>query len=676
MFAQTDRPLQLTTPLGADKLLPLGFQGREAISELFRFELQTAWQDTEEKLEFDKLLGKKITIELAIREHKRYINGMVSRITQGYRDKHFIYYVLEVVPDIWTLSRKRRSRTFQHLTVPDILKQVLAEFDVVYQIDDQFKPREYCIQYNETDLNFICRLMEEEGIYYFFTHTESGHRLVLADHPQAHPAIPFLSTAIWEDSMHAGFEEDRVYNWNKHQEIRSGKFTTWDHNFQIPEKKLDANKPILETVTAGETAHKLKVASNDNYEIYEFPGGYANRVDGISKAGGEQPSDLNNIFKDNQRTANVRMQEEAVQGMQIHSDGWHAGFTAGHTFELDRHFSDDGKFVITSVEHQARQPLDADNPAANTDEAFEYSNSFTCIPAALPYRPVRSTPVPTINGVQTAIVVGGDDGDIFTDKYGRIKVQFHWDREGEKDANSSCWVRVATFWAGEQWGAVHIPRIGQEVIVDFVNGDINHPIAVGSVYNAMTMPPWTLPEHKTISGIKSRSVPGGAGRFNELSFEDKADKELVNFQAQKDLTSLIKNNETRTVRNNRVTNIDNDETKTVMNNECTTVVKGDQSITLNKGNQSTKLDIGNQSTLIDTGDQSTKCTLGKIETEAMQSIELKVGMSSIKIDQMGVTINGMMIKIDALVQAQLHGTITLVQGDAITQVVGGAVMIN
>jgi type VI secretion system secreted protein VgrG len=247
-------------------------------------------------------------------------------------------------------------------------------------------------------------------------------------------------------------------------------------------------------------------------------------------------------------------------------------------------------------------------------------------------------------------------------------------------------MRVATFWAGKQWGAVHIPRIGQEVIVDFLEGDPDQPIIVGSVYNADMMPPWKLPDDKTISGVKSRSSPQGSpDNFNMMSFEDKKGSELLSVQAEKDLTTLVKNDESRTVKNDRTTIIKHDETQTVTNNETITVEQGNQSILLKQGNQTTELKQGNQSTTLDMGNQSTKIKmgnqtnkldLGKIETEAMQSIELKVGQNSIKIDQMGVTINGLMIKIDAQIQCQMHSVMTQVSGDAMTTVKGAIVMIN
>jgi type VI secretion system secreted protein VgrG len=665
---------------------------------MFRFELQTAWRDTRNLLPFDQLLGKKVTLQLAPRTHKRFINGMVSRITQGYRDQNVTYYVLEVVPDLWMLDRKLNSRTFQQITVPDILKRVLADIDVSYQIQQQFEKREYCVQYRETDLAFISRLMEEEGIFYFFKHTSSGHQLVLADTPQAHPNVPFLPSAIWEDTMHASFEEDRVFNWNKEQQIRSGKFTTWDYSFQLPTKHIEATKEILDSVTVGTVSHKLNLA-NDKLELYEYPGGYGTNGDAVTKTGGDQSPVLQQPFAENQRIAGIRMQQEALPALLIRSESWHAALTSGHTFELTRHFSDNGKFVLTGVEHQAKQPLDVSVPGRIQPGPFEYSNSFTCIPAALPFRPPRVTPAPSIRGVQSATVVGPAGEEIYPDKYGRVKVQFHWDREGKDDVNSSCWVRVASYWAGAQWGGVHIPRIGQEVLVDFLEGDVDQPIVVGSVYNADMMPTWALPDNKTISGTKSRSSPGGgADNFNELSFEDKKGRELVNFQAEKNLTSLIKNNERRNVGNDRTTEVQHDESKTVghdetksvghdesesVGNNVTIVVGNDVNKTVGHNetklvanNESITIQDGNRSILLDLGDQSTKAALGKIEMSAMKSIELIVGQSSIKIDQMGVTINGMMIKVDAKIQAQVTSLTTQVSGSAMTTVKGGIVMIN
>ncbi|MBZ5585802.1 MAG: type VI secretion system tip protein VgrG [Acidobacteriia bacterium] len=284
-------------------------------------------------------------------------------------------------------------------------------------------------------------------------------------------------------------------------------------------------------------------------------------------------------------------------------------------------------------------------------------------------------------------VTGPAGEEIFTDKYGRIKVQFHWDREGQHDASSSCWVRVATHWAGKQWGAIHIPRIGQEVVVDFEEGDVNHPIVVGSVYNADLMPPYSLPDNKTQSGIKSRSSKnGGPDNCNEIRFEDKKDSEQIFVHAEKDMLTEVEHDETRTVDHDRTTTIKNNETKTVTEgNETITIKQGNQSNTVEMGDQSNQvktgnvthtIDMGNLSTTVKMGNITNKVNLGKTEEEAMQSIELKVGQSSIKIDQMGVTIKGMMIKVEGQVQVQIKGLMTQVNGDAMLTCKGGITMIN
>jgi type VI secretion system secreted protein VgrG len=372
------------------------------------------------------------------------------------------------------------------------------------------------------------------------------------------------------------------------------------------------------------------------------------------------------------------MKQETVGSILIHGESNHQGLTPGYKFTLTNHFSDNGEFVLTGVEHEATQPL---APDKNT-EPFTYQNRFTAIPVALPYAPQRTTPQPVFRCLQTATVVGPAGDEIFPDKYGRVKVQFAWDRQGEDNASSSCWVQVATFWAGKQWGAIHIPRIGQEVIVDFLEGDPDHPVIIGSVYNSDQMPPYTLPDNKTQSGIKSRSSQGGgAANYNEFRFEDKMGSEEILLHAEKDLTTEVEHDETRTVGiggpGNRTTTIQTDETKTVHGKETITIdgnqtleiTQGNQSITLDMGNQTTELKMGNQSTTLDLGNQSTTASVGSISMTAMQSITLTVGGNSITIDQSGITISGIMITIsaDAMLQAS---------GDAMVQVQGGIVMIN
>jgi type VI secretion system secreted protein VgrG len=668
-FEQTDRPLRLTTPLPADDFVVMAVQGREAVSELYQFEVQAAWQPAD-PLDFSALLGQKVTLTISLRDGKRYFNGIVAGIAQEERDRLFTHYRITIVPSLWLLTRVSRCRIYQNKDVPEIVKSVIRQCGQPIDLDPRttatYQPREYCVQYNETDFQFISRLLEEEGIYYYFKFTESNHTMVWGDALSAFSAVPYSERVVYEGVEGRVDVEERIHEWVKTQGIRSGKYSYRDYNFETPQNELDASSTIKDTVMAGSAKHKLQIAGNQSMELYRYPGEYMKTPLGDSRV-------------------KVRMEQEALPSLLIRGLGTHPGFTAGHTFEIDRHFSDNGKYALTSVEHDATQPLDLHQATGD----FKYTNNFNAIPysASLPFRPLMVTPHPSVRGVQTAVVVGPSGEEIYTDEYGRIKVQFHWDRDGQSDANSSCWLRVATPWAGKQWGALHIPRIGQEVVVDFVDGDPDRPIVIGSVYNADQMPPFSLPDNKTQSGLRSRSSKGGgADNFNEIRLEDLKGSELMFVHAEKDLLTEVEHDETRTVGHDRTTTIKNNETKEVTEgDETQTVKKGNRTMEVSQGNQSTTIKMGNLATDVQTGnvsmklgqgDMSTKVDSGKSEQEAAQSIELKVGSNSIKIDQMGVTIKGMMISIEAQVQMQVKGLMTEVDGSAMLTAKGGVVMIN
>jgi type VI secretion system secreted protein VgrG len=323
------------------------------------------------------------------------------------------------------------------------------------------------------------------------------------------------------------------------------------------------------------------------------------------------------------------------------------------------------------------------DPRSGAEAPCTYKNSFTCIPAEVSYRPQRSTPRPVVHGTQTAVVVGPAGEEIHTDKYGRVQVRFHWDREQV----SSCWCRVASPWAGKQWGVIHIPRVGQEVVVAFQEGDPDRPLIVGSVYNAEMMPPYALLENRTQSGIKTRSsLDGSHSNFNELRFEDKKGREDIVLHAEKDFHRSVENDDDLKVEHDQTIEIKNHRTETVKEgDEKVTIEKGKRTITveagndlhqIKKGNREVKIDMGNDSLTISMGNQTTKLALGKSETEALQSIELKVGQSSIKLDQMGVTIKGMTVNIEGEIQTQVKGLMTKVSADAVLQVQGGLTMIG
>lgn len=527
-FTQADRPISIETPLGQDVVLLAGFQGHEAISDLFRFQVELL-AARETSIAFDAVLGQPVVIRLALAGGgERFFHGIVSRFSAGRRDDTFAHYRAEVVPRLWLLTRRMRCRTFQHLTIPEILKKVLDGLDVKYELTATYHPRDYCAQYRESDFAFASRLMEEEGIYYFFQHSAGGHKMIVTDVPNVHPDLPFQKTVIYEEVSGGVRDEMRITEWMKDQEIRSGKYTLWDHCFELPGKNLEAVQSGLDAVRAGTVNHKLKVAGNDQLEIYDYPGGFAQRFDGIDKGGSARPADLQKIFEDNRRTARIRMEQETVNSLRIEGTSVCGNFIPGYKFDLTRHFDADGSYLLTRVEHT----VTLENAyRSGSKESLDYQNRFVCIPGALPYRPLRKTPRPAVEGPQTAVVVGPPGEEIFCDKYGRVKVQFLWDREGKLDVDSSCWIRVNNPWGGKNWGGNFLPHVGQEVIVDFEEGDPDRPIIMGRVYNAECMPPLTLPGHKTKSIIRDQ---GG----NQIFMEGNAGAECIVMNSPCGKTSL------------------------------------------------------------------------------------------------------------------------------------------
>jgi type VI secretion system secreted protein VgrG len=671
-----------------------GFKGTEALSQPFEFNVNLL-AEKQQPVAFEKMLGQKITIKLPVAHSpERYITGIVTRLTQGrevighHHKTLYVRFKAEVRPKFWLLRHRVQSRIFQQKSVLDILQEVLQGLDTSFECQTEFDTRDYCVQYRESDFHFASRLMEEEGIYYYFKHTNQGHQMVLADTPESHVDLPGEPLVPFLEAGGAAQEKEGVYAWEKSQEIRPGKTTLWDYCFEMPEKNLEAQRTILETVRVGSVTHKLKVTGSDKLEVYEYPGGYARRYDGVAPGGGDRPSDLDKVFEDGRRTASVRMRQETVPGILVVGKSRCKHFSAGHKFtvhdQAKTHSNLNGTYTLTRVEHDANMEGGQVGEQAGT---LFYGNTFHCIPHSLPYRPPHLTRRARIDGTQTAVVVGPEGEEIFTDKYGRVKVQFHWDRKGKKNADSSCWVRVGTLWAGQQWGAIHIPRVGQEVIVAFEDGDPDQPIIVGSVYNAKLMPPYTLPANKTQSGIKSRSsLKGGAEDFNELRFEDKKDNEDVYFHAQKDFHRVVENDDDLKVNHDQTIQIKNNRTETVQEgNEKVTVSKGNREVeistgneklTVSKGNRQVEISTGNDTLTITMGNLTTKISAGKSETEAMQSIELKVGPSSIKIDPSGITLTAMTIKVDAEMYAEVKGLNVKVDGAGIIQLDGGLTMIN
>jgi type VI secretion system secreted protein VgrG len=548
-YLEENRFLYINSSLGADQLLLESFTGEEAISRLFSFQLEL-WSENA-AIKFEDILGQAISFGVVGLEggQARHINGIVTSFAQLPGTFRLSRYRATVSPKIWVLTRTQNLRIFQDKDVPEILKQVLQGFDVAWELHKSYPQREYCVQYRETDFNFISRLMEEEGIFYFFRHTASGHKLVIADDPVSHQDIPGDPTLIYDEVTGGTRDDLRITGWMKTQQLGSGKNTLQDYNYGKPMLDMLVSQPVMDSVPVGKLTHKLKVGGNDQFEIYDYPGNYGIRYQAV----GDKSTGTG--------LAKTGMEEMELSQFSIRGQSNVHCLIPGYRFTVTRHPNADGAYVAGSVTHSA---VEGDFHSGDKTVESHYSNTFTCFPVALHYHPARTTAKAHVWGCQTAVVVGPAGEEIYTDDKARVKVQFHWDREGHNDAASSCWIRVASFWAGQGWGAIHLPRIGQEVVVDFLEGDPDCPIVVGSVYNAVKTPPYTLPDNKTQSGIRSRSSKGGgAANYNEIRFEDKKGSEEILIHAEKDLTTEVEHDETRTVQNDGSVTVGNDETKSV-----------------------------------------------------------------------------------------------------------------
>jgi type VI secretion system secreted protein VgrG len=530
-FVQGASPILLTTPLGADKLLLRYFEGEERISEPFHFSLDLVSQDS--AIDFTQLVGKSVTLAISLAGGEtQYLNGIVGRFVQTGGDARFTTYHADVRPWFWLLTMNSDNRIFQNMTAPDIIKKVFSDAgftDFTDSLTGTYAQREYCVQYMESHFNFVSRLMEEEGIFYFFTHDTSSHKLVLADDTSAYQSCTGLTTATMQKEAQKG--EDIVTSCGLEQQVVPGQFKSDDYNFITPATDL------LATASGPDTARA----------VYEYPGLYLTGSDGETRT--------------SLRLAGLEVPAKMVRGT---SYCW--AFRPGCKFTLAGHARGDmnAEYLLTAVSHHG-------------DQTTEYTNSFEAIPSAVVFRPARVTPRPVIHGSQTAVVVGKSGEEIWTDQYGRIVVQFHWDQVGQNNEKSSCWIRVSQTWAAKAWGSMFIPRVGQEVIVSFLEGNPDRPIVTGCVYNAQQVVPYALPDQQTRSTIKSNSSKGGGG-FNEIRFEDKKDFEEVFVQAQKDMNVIVLNDQTYTITNNRTVTVQ-------QKNETLIVDKGNRTVQVNTGNE-------------------------------------------------------------------------------------------
>ncbi|MGH7934838.1 MAG: type VI secretion system Vgr family protein [Candidatus Binataceae bacterium] len=625
-YSQQDRLIEIETPLGQDVLLLQEFSGIEGVSRLFSFKLVMLSENP--SISFSEIVGKQVTITLKTPGggESRYINGYVSRFTQAGNDPRFTYYHAEVVPWLWFLTRIADCRIFQNKTIPDIIVQVFQSrgfSDFSDKTQGSYPQRDYCVQYRETDFNFVSRLMEQYGIHYFFQHADGRHTLVMADSSTAHQPCPSQSTAKWYETAGEGGlpeDEDVVTGFEIQQELRAGKYALQDYNFETPSTSLLAN--ANSTVQAG---------NNSQYEIYDYPGDY------------ETTSEGNNIV-------GLRIEEEEAVNMVATGVGTCRSFIPGYTFTLAEHYRQDlnQSYLLTEAEHAATV---GDGYTSGNMGAAAYSNKFICIPGSTTLRPMRTTPRPRVQGPQTAVVVGPAGQEVYVDKYGRVKVQFFWDRQGQHDDKSSCWIRVSQPWAGKTWGGITIPRIGQEVVVDFLEGDPDRPIITGRVYNAEQMPPYKLPDDQTRSTLKSRSsTQGGSDNYNEIRFEDKKGSEQLFVRAEMDMDERVKQDLREFVGGKRSLMVQGDQLEQVQGAKHAKVtgeyrheVGGNLSLNV-IGNRDEKVGMNYA---VKSGEIIHLNAGMTVVIEAGMTLTLKAGSGFVTIGPEGVAIQGAMVMINS-----------------------------
>ena len=628
-----DRLLEIMTPLGADAVTLRGLKVTEVIGR--PFELFAEILSTNLDIQPSALIGKTVTCTIRT-DHvePRHFHGVVRGFTRlGPYGRGLASYLLEVSPRLWQLSRTGDCRIFQEKSARDIATAIFGEHDVAPVRWGSAVPtqsRTYCVQFNETDLDFVQRLMDEMGCGYFFEHTRSDHKLVICGANSDYPLIAGEPQVVRQDAdMHGA-----LTRWRPATALQAGKVAAED---------FDGLKPS--TLSKKQANTLLTTPNASSYEVYRWPGGQT-----------------------------VRPEEDMAKlGME--------------TFEADADWVEttgNDPSVFAGGRLKVKPGLDATTPVtwlvtSATHEAFDethlsgggtsgYSNSLELMAADRPWRPPAPRPRPPMQGVHSAIVTGPSGEEIHCDEYGRVKVHFLWDRAGKTDDTSSCWVRVAQSFSGKWGGSWTLPRVGDEVLVAFVDGDPDRPVAIGSVYNAEQKPIYALPANKTQSGIKTKSSKGGgAANFNELRFEDKKGSEEINIQAEKDMTLLIKNDRTETVKNNRTEIVDGKHTETT---------KLDRTATVTQGNESLTVKMGNMDTLVKMGNITTKASMGKIEIEAMQSITLKVGMSKIHMTPTSISIESLTIDVKASLALNTQGLLATHKADAIMTVKGALVLIN
>jgi len=616
-LTQTDVQAELTTPLGKDVLVLTNFEMVEGLGELFEIHVDALSEQS--NINFDKAIGLSCTVRLnAYKGKKRFFDGVLARAQWVEKVDDFFRYRLVLRPWFWLLGYKADCRVFLNKNVKDIIKEVFEkgkfnDFDMG-SLKGSYDPIKYCVQYRETDLAFCCRLMEQYGIYYFFKHSDGKHVMVLADLPSSHeknpdvpklPYLPLIGTEMHEDQL--------LGAWTIERRFRTGKIEFNDYDYLKPNKKLQAPNEGRESY------------AHSKLEVYDYPGKYDEQGKG-------------------DKLSRFRLEAEQSFDHRRYVDGDAASLFSGSLVTVERHpISDENReFLVVRASHRfGTQHYRTGYGGGGPEEQVYYGN-YEFLPSDTPFRMLPTTPKPHICGVQTAKVVAkkGEDGEeISTDENGHIWVQFYWmrqDRDDHEKPQISCPVRVAQCWSGKKWGEQHIPRVGMEVVIEFLEGDPDYPLCVGCVYNGDNKYPYDLPDNKTQSGWKSRSTKNGQpNEFNEFFFEDLKGQELVRLHCQKDHLVEVNANQT-----GYVGAIDRDSP--YPGGDQTWTVGGNRTWTMQKGNDTMNVKMGDQTINID---------MGKQTVNALQMITLNVGAAgmgrSIEITPCSITLKSPMIMLDA-----------------------------
>ncbi|WP_440811554.1 type VI secretion system Vgr family protein [Pseudomonas syringae] len=588
-FQQLTRLAQVTSPLGPDVLLLKEMSGGDELGRLFSYDLQLTSVDG--ALDLNQLLGKPMSLSVQLAGGaQRYFHGIVARCSQNVTRDQFASYQVTLRPWLWLLTRTSDCRIFQNLTIPQIIKQVFRDLgfsDFEDALSKPYREWEYCVQYRESSFDFVSRLMEQEGIYYFFRHEKDRHVLVLADAYGAHQPAPGYESVPYfpPDGQHR--ERDHINDWRLAQEVQPGSLELNDYDFQRPSASIDVRSAMPRPHTAGD------------YPLYDYPGTYVQSQDGEHYA---------------------RTRLEALQSLheRIELSGNARGLGAGHLFSLTGFGRQDQnrEYLIVGARYYLAQES-LESGASGGGVQFELG--LSCIDAQQSFRPLASTQRPIVKGPQTAVVVGPTGEEIWTDQFGRVKVHFHWDRHDQSNENSSCWIRVSQAWAGKNWGSMQIPRIGQEVIVSFLEGDPDRPIITGRVYNAEQTVPYDLPANATQSGMKSRSSKGGTpANFNEIRMEDKKGAEQLYIHAERNQDVIVEVDESHSVGHDRFKSIGHDETVLIGNNRVR-IVKQDDVLAVG----SSKTDSVSQSYIIEVG-ENLRLVCGKSVLELNASGQINI----------------------------------------------------